>query len=159
MADEKLDWNELAQTKVADVERPPLRPVGHYVGVFTGKAKTGESDKKGTLFATFPVQINEAMDDVDAEQIAEAGGPQFKSEYTFWLTPKALWMLTEFGKQMGASDQQGVIELLEWLSDCGEPIVFNGTHEPNERNPDRPFFRLQNAIPLSLFQQAQQTAA
>lgn len=152
MADEKLNWNDLANTTVGEVERPPLKPVGHYVGVFSGKAETGESSKKGTLFATFPVQINEALDDVDPEQIAEAGGANFKGECTFWLSPKALWMITEFGRQMGASDEMNVMELIEWLADCGEPIVFQGTHEPNEKNPDRPFFRLQNPVPLSAFQ-------
>lgn len=152
MAEEKLDWGQLANTKLGEVERPPLRPTGHYVGVISGKAETGESTKKGTLFATFPVQINEALDDVDAEALAEAGGANFKGEQTFWLSPKALWMFTEFGKAMGASDEYNVMELAEWLADCGEPIVFQGTHEPNERNPDRPFFRLQNPVPLSQFQ-------
>lgn len=151
MAEEKMDWNQLANTKLGDVERPPLRPQGHYVGVISGKAETGESSKKGTLFATFPVQINEALEDVDADQLAEAGGANFKGEVTFWLSPKALWMFTEFGKQMGASDELGVMELMEWLSESGEPIVFQGTHEPNEKNPDRPFFRLQNPVPLSAF--------
>jgi hypothetical protein len=155
MADEKMDWNQLANTTIGEVERPPLRPAGHYVGVYTGKAETGESKKKGTLFATFPVQINEALDDVDADQLAESGGPSFKSEHTWWLSPKALWMLTEFGEAIGASNELNVMELLEWLADCGEPIVFMGTHEPNERNPDRPFFRLQNPVPLSQFQQQQ----
>jgi hypothetical protein len=152
MADEKLNWNDLANTTVGDVERPPLKPIGHYVGVFSGKAETGESTKKGTLYATFPVQVNEALDDVDQEQLNEAGGPNFKGECTFWLSPKALWMITEFGKQMGASDELNVMELIEWLGDCGEPIVFQGTHEPNDRNPERPFFRLQNPVPLSAFQ-------
>lgn len=152
MADEKFSWNDLANTKLADVERPPLRPQGHYVGVISGKGETGESSKKGTLFVTFPVNINEALEDVDADQLTEAGGAQFKGEITFWLSPKALWMFTEFGKSMGASDSYGVLELAEWLADCGEPIVFQGTHEPNEKNPDRPFFRLQNPVPLASFQ-------
>ena len=152
MSEEKLNWSDLANTKTGDVERPPLRPIGHYVGVFSGKAETGESSKKGTLYATFPVQIQEALEDVDADQLAEAGGANFKSEYTFWLSPKALWMITEFGKSMGASDELNVMELIEWLGDTGEAIVFQGTHEPNDRNPDRPFFRLQNAVPLSQFQ-------
>jgi hypothetical protein len=152
MTEEKLDWNTLAQTKVNEVERPPLRPQGHYVGVISGKGETGESSKKGTLFVTFPVQISEALDDVDADELQVSGGANFKGEITFWLSPKALWMFTEFGKGMGASDELNVLELAEWLGDCGEQIVFQGTHEPNERNPDRPFFRLQNPTPLSSFQ-------
>lgn len=151
MADEKLDWNDLASTKISDIERPPLRPQGHYVGVISGRGETGESTKKGTLYVTFPVQINEAMEDVDEDELAAAGGPQFKGEVTFWLSPKALWMFTEFGKSMGASDELNVIELAEWLAESGEPIVFQGSHEPNERNPERPFFRLQNPVPLSAF--------
>lgn len=152
MADEKFSWNDLASTKVGEVERPPLRPQGHYVGVITGRPETGESSRKGTLFATFPVQVNEALDDVDADELSAAGGASFKGEITFWLSPKALWMFTEFGKQMGASDELNVMELAEWLAECGEPIVFNGTHEPNEKNPERPFFRLQNPVPLASFQ-------
>jgi hypothetical protein len=152
MSDEKLNWNDLASTKLDDVERPPLRPQGHYIGVFSGKAETGESSKKGTLFATFPVQVNEAMDDVDAEALAAAGGANFKGECTFWLSPKALWMFTEFAEGMGASNELNVLEAAEWLADCGEPIVFQGNHEPNEKNPDRPFFKLQNPVPLSKFQ-------
>jgi hypothetical protein len=153
MADgEKLNWNDLADTKIGDVERPPLRPQGHYVGVITGKPETGESSRKGTLYATFPVQVNEALDDVDEEELAASGGVPFKGEVTFWLSPKALWMFTEFGAGMGASDQLNVLELAEWLADCGEPIVFQGNHEPNEKNPERPFFKLQNPVPQASFQ-------
>lgn len=155
MAEEKMNWDDLANTRVAEVERPPLRPVGHYVGVIAGKGETGESSKKGTLYVTFPVQVNEALEDVDEDELAAAGGPQFKGEITFWLSPKALWMFTEFGKEMGASDELNVLELAEWLSENPEPIVLQGTHEPNERNPERPFFRLQNPIPLSKFQEQQ----
>lgn len=151
MTDEKLDWNTLAQTKTGDVERPPLRPQGHYVGVISGKGETGESSKKGTLFVTFPVQVQEALEDVDEDELAASGGANYKSEVTFWLSPKALWMFTEFGKGMGASDELNILELAEWLGDCGEQIVFQGSHEPNERNPDRPFFRLNNPVPLSQF--------
>lgn len=149
--EEKLDWAMLANTRTGDVERPPLKPQGHYVGVISGKGETGESTKKGTLYVTFPVQIAEALEDVDADEIEAAGGAQFKGEVTFWLSAKALWMFTEFGKSMGASDELNVLELAEWLGDCGESIVFQGTHEPNERNPERPFFRLQNPVPLSEF--------
>jgi len=152
MADEKLNWNDLAETKVGEVERPPLRPIGHYVGVISGKAETGESSKKGTLFATFPVQVNEALDDVDAEELTASGGVPFKGECTFWLSPKALWMFTEFAKGMGDSDEHNILESIEWLESCGEPIVFQGAHEPNEKNPERPYFKLQNPVPFSKFQ-------
>lgn len=146
-----LNWNDLAQTKLNDVERPPLRPQGHYVAVISGKGETGESTKKGTLYITFPVNVQEAMDDVDPEELAAAGGAQFKGEVTFWLSPKALWMFTEFAKGMGCSDDLNVLESAEWLADSGEAFVVQGTHEPNDRNPDRPYFRLQNPVPLSQF--------
>lgn len=149
--EEKMDWERLAQTRTGDVERPPLKPQGHYVGVISGRGETGESTKKGTLYVTFPVQVQEALADVDEEEIEAAGGANYTSEVTFWLSAKALWMFTEFGKGMGASDELNVLELAEWLGDCGEQIVFQGSHEPNERNPERPFFRLQNPVPLALF--------
>lgn len=159
MSDQQLDWNTLAQTKASDVERPPLKPVGHYQAIINGRAEQGASSKKGTLFAKFPVQVMEPLEDVDQEELASSGGCPFKGDVTFWLSPNALWMFTEFATGMGLSDDLSIVEQIEALASLGEPFVLEAKHEPNERNPDRPFLRLENPIPLSVWQERQSQQA
>lgn len=149
---EALNWNDLADTKLGDVERPPLKPAGHYVALITGRAEQGSSSKKGTLFLKFPINVTEPTSDVDAEELANAGGCPFKSNVTFYITPDAMWRFTEFAKAMGASDDSNILESAEWLAGCGEPFVVSARHEPNEQNPDQPFLRIDNPIAMSDWQ-------
>lgn len=154
--EEKLNWSDLAQTRVGDVEAPPLLPAGHYQALITGQPKADKSSKKQTLYYEFPVRLTEPMDDVDQDALEAAGGLNGKNgehKLTFYLSPKSLFMFTEFGQGMGASDDLNIPEMAAWLAECGEPLVVTGKHEPNERNPERPFFRIDGAIPLSKFQQ------
>lgn len=150
-----MDWNELANTNIADVERPPVRPAGHYSAIISGIGEQGASSKKGTLFIKFPIQVQEALEDVDAAELAASGGANFKSDLTFYLTQNSLYRFTEFGKGMGASDDLNVLELAEWLASCGEPFVVEGRHEISDKNPDQTFFRTDNAIPLSTWNERQ----
>lgn len=151
MAEQALNWNELANTRVGEVERPPLKPAGHYTAVITGRGEASNSKKKGTLMLTFPIQVQEPMDDVDAEELAAAGGANFKGEITFFLTPNSLYRFTEFGKGLGASDDLNIPELAEWLADSGEPFVVEARHEAAQDNPERVFMRLDNPTPLSQY--------
>lgn len=152
MAEETLNWNDLAQTRVGDVERPPLKPAGHYTAVISGRGEATNSPKKGTLMLTFPVQVQEAMQDVDADELQAAGGPNFKGQVTFFLTPNSLYRFTEFGKGLGASDDLNIMELAEWIASSGEAFVVEARHESSDQNPDRVFLRLDNPTPLSQYQ-------
>lgn len=111
------------------------------------------SSQKGTLFIEFPVQVQEAMDDVDSDELAAAGGANFKGNVTFWLTSASMWRFKEFAKGMGASDEMNIAETAEYLATCGEPLVVEGRHEPDKKNPEGPpFFRIENPVPLSAWQ-------
>lgn len=155
MSDETLNWESLAQTSVGDVERPPLRPVGHYVALFAGRAEQGASSKKGTLFLKYPTTVQSALDDVDVAELEAAGGASFKGEVVFWISPNALWRFTDFAKGMGASDEMNVLEAAEYLAGCGEPFVVEARHEENDKNPGNFFLRLDNPIPLSVWEERQ----
>lgn len=148
---EALNWGDLANTRVGDVERPPLKPAGHYTAIIKGRGEASNSKKKGTLMITFPITVQEPMDDVDAEELADAGGCPFDGQVTFFLTPNSLYRFTEFGKGLGASDDLNVMELAEWLADSGEPFVVEARHETSDNNPDRTFMRLDNPTPLSQY--------
>lgn len=153
--EEKLSFADLASTRVGDVQPPKAIPDGHYVGVITGKGKIEEAGKKKNLAATFPVRLQEPLDDVDAEALAASDGFQGKDyRVTWWLTPAALFMFTEFGKAMGASDESTVIEMAEHIAQSGEPIVFQVKTGAGENG--RPgFTNLDNPMPLAQYQENQ----
>lgn len=155
MTDETISWESLGNTALGEVERPPLKPPGHYVALIAGRAEQGASSKKGTLYLQFPITVQSALDDVDVEELEGAGGPQFKSNITFYITPNALWRFTEFAKSMGASDEMNVLQAAEFLAGCGEPFVIKARHEPSEQNPEQVFLRLDDPIPLSVWEQRQ----
>jgi hypothetical protein len=52
----------------------PKLPVGSYVGLVKGMPRYDKSTKKQTPFVEFQIQLTEAMDDVDPDEL-EAFGP------------------------------------------------------------------------------------
>lgn len=150
-----MDWNELANTRLGEIERPPLKPVGHYKAIFTGRAEQGNSRQKQTPQAVFPVQVLEPMQDVDADELAAAGGVPFKGETTFYFTPQTLWRFQEFTQGMGGTDEMNIPESLEYLGSCGEPFVLEVRHDPDRRDPSNIFLRFENPVPLSKYEQQQ----
>lgn len=156
-------WNELAQTKVGEVKPPALLPIGHYAGLVVGEYETGNSAKKQTPFVTFQVKLTEALGDVDAEELQAIEGDPFEKtrDLTYYLSPNALFMLTEFAQALGCSDQATIMEAIEHIQNSGEPIVVQISHEPNERNPDRPYVRINGALAAGEWErrQAQQQQA
>jgi hypothetical protein len=149
---EQLDWNTLSQTRVGDVERPPMLPVGHYAANIVGQAERGQSAKKQTLFVKFPLRFTEPMDDVDQEELQAVGGlPDKNQDLTMYLTEKTLHRFTDLVKGMGGSEDFNVVEGIGYLEECGEPLVVKVTHEADERNPERVFLRIDSPMPLSVF--------
>lgn len=149
-----MNWDELANTTLDTVERPPTRPNGHYVAVITGRGEQGASSKKGTLFIKFPVRVQEALEDVDADELSSAGGVPFNGSITMYLTPNSLWRFSEFAKGLGISDGISVLDAAEQLATCGEPFVVEGRQEEG-RTAEDVFLRLDNPIPLSVWQSRQ----
>lgn len=155
MADtaEVLNWNDLANIRVGEVEPPKGIPDGHYSALIVGNAKIENKGQKKTLCATFPIRLNEPLSDVDEEAFAESDGFRKDGyELQFWLTPSSLYRFTEFGKAMGGSDDATVQELAEYLADCGEAFVVTVKHEASQKDPSRQFMRIDDPIPLSAFQ-------
>lgn len=65
-----LNFAEAAGKKIADIERPPLPPVGTYRFSITKlPIQTTTADEKWDIL-TFPVRALEAMDDVDMDGYA-----------------------------------------------------------------------------------------
>lgn len=155
-----MNWNELAQMRVGDVKPPPILPVGHYDGLIVGDYKTGNSSQKQTPFVTYEVKLNGARGDVDQSALAEIYDPFGRTqELTFWLSPNALYILTDFAKALGCSDQATIPECADFIKECGEPIVVSVEHEPNRNNPDRPRVRLGFAVAATTYEEREAQAA
>lgn len=58
-------FSDIAQTKVEDVERPPLPPVGDYRWRVTRLPSNRKSQDEQWEFLTFPCKAIEAMDNVE----------------------------------------------------------------------------------------------
>ncbi len=88
---------DILSQRIGDVKEVPPTPIGTYAATITGIPKVDNFGKKQNLGAEFSFKLNSPQDDVDAEDLAAAGGiPENPMTYTFWLTPKALPMLTAF---------------------------------------------------------------
>lgn len=148
--EEALNWGDLANTRVGEVEPPKNIPLGHYQGVITGAGKTDNVGPNKTLALTFPLRLDEPMTDVDAETFAASDG--FKKggyELSFYLTPASLFRFTEFGKGMGGSNDMTVQELAEFLATCGEPLVVSVSEGTSKKG--RTFLQIDDPVPLSAY--------
>lgn len=148
--EETLNWGDLANTRVGEIEPPKNIPNGHYSAVITGQGKTDNVGQNKTLVIVFPVRLNEAMDDVDQEAFAASDGFRPKGyEISFYLTSQSLYRFAEFGKGMGASNDMNVQELAEYLATCGEEFVVEVSEQTGRRGGK--FLQLDNPVPMSTY--------
>lgn len=148
----EVNFADLANTKVGDVEAPKALPPGHYAAIITGPM-TERRAQSGNLGAQFPVKLVEALDDVDQEELAEIGGiPEKTYPLTFWLGANSLFILTNFGQAMGHSSDMNVVELIEALGQGGQEFVVSVSREQSEKDPERFYNNLDNAVARDAYQ-------
>lgn len=71
-----LNFTDVLNTNLGDIERPPLPPIGHYVWAITKLPSTDTIGQGAFDTCDFIVRAIEAKEDVDAEELAKFGGPQ-----------------------------------------------------------------------------------
>lgn len=102
MANETPDFSALLDAAPTEVNRPKPLPVGSYLCIVQGQPVYDKSSKKSTPFAQFTLKPIQALDDVDAEALAEMGGIENKTlRTTFYLTEDAVYRLDEFHQHCG----------------------------------------------------------
>ena len=82
------EFSDILNKSFDDIKFPKV-PVGTYVGVVKGMPRFDVSTKKGTPFAEMTIQLHQAMDDVDPDDLeeyeAEEGSISEKQmPLTFW---------------------------------------------------------------------------
>lgn len=121
-------------------ERPKPLPVGQYLTTVVGQPRQDVSEKKGTPFIEYTLKLMQAMEDVDEEALAEAGGIGERTmKNTFYLTEASAYRLKEFlehcgveieGKKLSqavgeAAGCQVIIKIKHTTSEDGEQIYAN----------------------------------
>lgn len=142
-----VNFADLANVKVGEVEAPKPIPEGHYTAQITGPM-TQHKAKSGNVAMRFPFKLVAPGDDVDADALEAAGGlPDKEFNLDFWMSPDARFRFTDFGKAMGATDDLNLLELAEWLVAEGKPFTIEAKQETSDRDPNKTFTRFDNPAP------------
>jgi len=101
-------FESILDTPAADIERPKPLPIGTYTAVIKGLYEEGVSSQKKTPFVQFTFALTSAGEDVDTDELEAIGGITDKflknNSTCFYLTPDALWRLTDFLESACAID-------------------------------------------------------
>ena len=149
---------DLASIKGNEVQKPKALPAVFYSAIITGPFSEHKNKAKDNFALRFPVKLVEALDDDAKVTIGndELMSKAFQKNYTidFWMSEAARYRFTEFAKAVGVSDELNLVEMAEEVVRiCGsEPFLLQGTHSPNDKDPESPFFRLDNPAPMSAFE-------
>lgn len=142
-----LDFNSLVNTRAGDVTKPVPVPVGHYNAMFSG-AMTPHKAKTGNVAMRFPVKLMEAGADVDADALQTSGGiPDRVFNVDFWMSPDAQFRFTDFCKSCGVFDDNlTLVQMAERLIEEQVLFTVEVTHQPNDKDPDSPYARVDNLV-------------
>lgn len=130
----QTNFRDLLAQPTDQFKKPPALPEGHYNGSVKAY-EFGKSTKKGTAQIQFIYNITSAGEDVEEEDMAAidlSNGKEMRQ--TFYITPNALWRLTDhlnalLGPDEGKSfderipDTRGIdvlIRVSQRLSEDGE---------------------------------------
>lgn len=155
MTEASVNFADLAQVKVGDVEPPKALPEGHYLAQITGPMTQHKAAKSGNVAMRFPCKIlGPSTDPQDVDQAdyeasltkkdgTQKDPPAFNLD--FWMSPDARYRFTDFIKAMGASDSMGLIEAAEWLVGEGnKPFLITNKHRVAEDDSGKIFNNFDN---------------
>lgn len=129
------DFDNLLDAPVGDFKPPITVPPGHYK-LRVDKHEMVKSGKKGTPGVRFHFNIVSALDDVDADDLAQVKDIQKKNlREDFWLVEDAMFRLNDFFKACGLETEGKSTRRL--LSDAvGNYVIGNVVNElPRDAKP------------------------
>lgn len=90
------DFTQLLDNNLGEIEKPKPMPQGSYVAIIK-KSEFDKSSKKQTPFVRYHLELVQALDDVDEEDLQEFGEVAGKTtRVDFYLTEGALFQLQDF---------------------------------------------------------------
>lgn len=126
-------FESILDTPADKVERPKPLPAGTYAAIVKGMPEHGVSAQKRTPFVRFTYVLQDAFDDVDADELTavltnkdgEVGSISEKSiKDTYYTTPDSLFRLTDALEAMGIDlDQKTIRAALDETPNCSINVV------------------------------------
>lgn len=131
MAKLASNFTNILSKPATDFERPKPLPQGTYLMNVKPGYRLDESTKKKTPFVEFLCDVVEALKDVDAAELAEAGGVAGKIvKATFYLTDDAAYRLREFLETLGLDTTKPTDQILD--DAAGQQFLGTIVHEPSQ---------------------------
>ena len=95
-----VNFTDLLNTPIDQIERPKALPVGTYICLIDGMYEVGKAGKNNTNYIDFNFRPLQAMADVNQQQLEEALGERALSDkrfrYRIFVTRDSRWKLKEF---------------------------------------------------------------
>lgn len=145
-APQATTFGSILDKRVEDIKEPVTMPTGSYVFTIHGLPRYDKSSKKQTEFVEFTCNYVEALDDVDQDQLAAAGGFAGKqTKLTFYLTEEAAYRLKDFLAHLKIEEQETLRPMIEEAT--GRSFIGTIRHEPSQ-DGTRMFARIGSTAPI-----------
>ena len=140
-----VDFTNLLEKKVDDVEAPVLLPQGTYL-MTIAQYRTGESAQKKTPYVEFDLKISSPVEVEDQETLAKVKNLQDKVLKTqFYLSEDALFRLKDFLSKTGIpTEGRSFNEILSEIA--GAQVVGIVNHRVNPNNSEQVFAEVRNFL-------------
>lgn len=131
------DFNAILATPADTVERPKPRPAGTYIAVIVGH-EFDKSAQRGTPYCRFRYRLISPGDDIDPADLPDNWN-QRELRDDFYLTPDALFRLTEFLQNAVGLEISGrtLAELIPETTN--QQVTVTLGHRPSQQDPSRIF--------------------
>jgi hypothetical protein len=122
-------FEEILARTSNEVERPKPYPVGTYLCMVDGPAQFGKVGQNQTDVIDFNLKINQPIEDVDQQAVADMGGVAGKrTRVRFFLTEAAIWRLDDFLINHLGIDDAGISTKERIAMAPGRPVLATIKH-------------------------------
>lgn len=127
-----IDFRDLLSRPASDFPEAPLLATGLWKGVLLSD-EFGRSDQKQTPFWQVTVRPTEPLEDVNPSEIEGLDLTQYEMEYIFYITPKALFMISKFQTSLGFDASMNLDDFIRDKDWRGMEVLFRVEHQEGTR--------------------------
>jgi hypothetical protein len=148
VASKPATMEDILERQITDFEPPRPIPPGDYTFVIEGQPRQDKSSQRQTLFYEYRCRPLAAMESVDAQALAEAGGLENKSlRLTFYITNDSGYRLTDFLQNTLGLDVTGMKVSQAVGEAVGCQFIGHVTHQTS-RDGTRVFANIDDYAPV-----------
>lgn len=150
------NFGSILDKPASAVEKPKPIPQGTYIGIVKGQPRMDASSQKKTEFVEFTIELRQAMEDVDAEELkaslTKADGTSVNlatktMRATYYLTDDALWRLKKFLIE-DLKIEEGTKSLRQLVGEAmGKSVGIFVKHEPS-KDGQSVYANIANTLPV-----------